>query len=338
VKGFLGVSPLDLPQQDDSLLRVCDLTVQYRADRGGAVTALRELNLAIRTGEILGLLGESGSGKTTLALALCRLLPSKAEVHSGAIWFRNADLLKSCEREMRSVRGLQISLLGQDSASALNPVLRVGEQVRQVVRARSDESPKTSKQKSRRMLQQVGLAEARHYDAYPHQLSGGQKQRVAIAQALVCSPVMLIADEPTSSLDPNAQAGILDLLLRLVNDSKVTLMFISHDPDLVERLATRTVVMYAGHIVEAGPTAQVYASPQHPYTAGLLHSRPRFGQPGKRDLPCIAGDPPDLMRQSVGCAFEPRCNQRLAECSVSDPPEFLDAQAGRTTRCFNVLK
>lgn len=329
---------LNLSQKQGSLLRVCDLAVQYRAEQGPALTALRGLNLAIRTAEVIGVLGESGSGKSTLALAICRLLPTSANVCSGAVWFRNGDLLKKSEREMEGVRGAQISHLGQDPTSALNPVLRVGEQVRQVVRARSAESIKTSGDRARQMLQRVGLGEARYYDAYPHQLSGGQKQRVALAQALVCSPVMLIADEPTSALDSITQVGILELLQQLVDDFDTTLMFISHDPDLVERLTTRTVVMYAGRIVEAGPTAEVFSSPQHPYTAGLLQSRPRLRQTDNRELACIPGDPPDLSPRIVGCMFEPRCGQRVAECSVSDPPEFVDAEGDRMARCFKAFR
>jgi oligopeptide/dipeptide ABC transporter ATP-binding protein len=259
-------------------------------------------------------------------------------MRSGSIWFRNVDLLKVSEREMEGVRGAQISYLGQDPTSALNPVLRVGEQVRQVIQSRWDESSKTTRERARQVLHRVGLDEVRHYDAYPHQLSGGQRQRVAIAQALVCSPVMLIADEPTSALDPITQAGILDLLRCLVEESKTTLLFISHDPRLVERLTTRTVVMYAGRIVEAGPTAQVYASPQHPYTAGLLRSRPTSGRTGKRELPGIPGDPPDLSQSIIGCSFEPRCDQRIAQCSVSEPPEFLNAGTDRMARCLVAFK
>ena len=330
--------PLALPPQEDSLLRVCDLTVLYRARQGTAVTALRDISLTIRKGETVGVLGESGSGKSTLALALCRLLPAAADVRSGSVWFRNLDLLKASEWELECVRGSQISFLGQDPTAALNPVLRVGEQVRMVVRAHSSGPSMRSRDKARHMLHQVGLGEARHYDAYPHQLSGGQRQRVAIAQALVSSPVVLIADEPTSALDPITQAGILGLLQRLVDDSMTTLMFISHDPGLVERLATRTVVMYAGRMVEDGPTAQVYAAPRHPYTAGLLRSRPPIGQPDKGDLPCISGDPPNRSQQIVGCDFEPRCDQRVAECSLSDPPELVDAEAKRMARCFKAFR
>lgn len=333
---MLTLFPPDSLRKQD-LLRVSNLTVQYRGERGVAVTALRAVNLTIQTGEIIGVLGESGSGKSTLALSLCRLLPSSAVVQSGSLWFRNIDLLTVSEREMQTVRGSQISLLGQDPISALNPVLRVGEQVRQVVKAHSDDSAGSCREKARQMLERVGLAEARYYNEYPHQLSGGQKQRVAIAQALACSPCLLIADEPTSSLDVITQSAILDLLRRLVCDVKATLLFISHDPDLVERTTNRTIIMYAGRMVESGPTAEVYAAPRHPYTAGLLQSLPRLGQSGKRDLPCIPGDPLGLLQPIAGCAFEPRCGRRIAQCSLTDPPEVTDTDAARTARCFNQL-
>ena len=333
---MLTLFPPDSLRKQD-LLRVSNLTVQYRGERGAAVTALRGVNLTIQTGDIIGVLGESGSGKSTLALSLCRLLPSSAAVQSGSLWFRNIDLLTVSEREMQTVRGSQISLLGQDPISALNPVLRVGEQVRQVVKAHSDDSAGSCREKARQMLERVGLAEARYYNEYPHQLSGGQKQRVAIAQALACSPCLLIADEPTSSLDPITQSAILDLLGRLVCDMKATLLFISHDPDLVERTTNRTIIMYAGRMVESGPTAEVYAAPRHPYTAGLLQSLPRLGQSGKRDLPHIPGDPLGLLQPIAGCAFEPRCGRRIAQCSLTDPPEVTDTDAARTARCFNQL-
>jgi ABC-type glutathione transport system ATPase component len=208
-----------LSQKHNSLLEVRDLTVQHRAERRPPVVALREISLTVNVGEIIGVLGESGSGKSTLALALCRLLPSAAQILGGFIRFRGIDLLTLSEAKMEDVRGAQISLLGQDPNLALNPVLRVGEQVTQVVRAHCSMSATQCRQQAREMLQHVGLGDARFYQAYPHQLSGGQKQRVVIAQALVCRPALLIADEPTSALDSIAQVGILDLLQRLVDNS-----------------------------------------------------------------------------------------------------------------------
>ena len=228
-------------------------------------------------------------------------------------------------RRWTTVRGAQISLLGQDPNQALNPVLRVGEQVAQVVRAHNNLTAKKCRQQAEEMLQSVGLGDARYYDAYPHQLSGGQKQRVVIAQALVCRPALLIADEPTSALDSITQVEILDLLQRLVDELGTALLFISHDPNIVERIAHRTVVMYGGHIVESGRTAEVFTNPLHPYTVGLLRSRPTFNYLGKAALTCIPGAPPDLSLCSVGCSFEPRCDERMLECLQDEPEEFVTA-------------
>jgi oligopeptide/dipeptide ABC transporter ATP-binding protein len=318
----------------NSLLEVRELTVQYRTECRSPVEVLRGVSLAVNAGEIIGVLGESGSGKTTFALALCRLLPNTAQVLGGFIQFRGLDLLKLGEDKMETVRGAQISLLGQDPNHALNPVLRVGEQVTQVVRAHNRITAKKCRQQAEEMLQRVGLGDARYYDAFPHQLSGGQKQRVVIAQALVCRPALLIADEPTSALDPISQIQILDLLQRLVDDLGAALLFISHDPDIVERIAHRTVVIYAGRIVEAGRTADVFLNPLHPYTIGLLQSRPRRDQVGKLTLAFIPGAPPDLSISSVGCAFEPRCDRRMPECSRVEPEEVVTAEGGRSVCCF----
>ena len=325
---------LALPQKYNLLLEVCELTVQYRAGHGSPVVALREISLAISAGEIIGVLGESGSGKSTLALALCGLLPNPAQVLGGCIKLRDLDLLKLSEFEMEAVRGAQISLVGQDPNQALNPVLRVGDQVAQVVSAHNNITARKCRQHAEEMLQRVGLGDARLYDAYPHQLSGGQKQRVVIAQALVCRPALLIADEPTSALDPITQAQIFDLLQLLVDDLGTALLLVSHDPSIVERIAHRTVVMYAGRVVESGRTADVYANPLHPYTAGLLQSRPRCDHFGKLRLACIPGAPADLSLQSIGCAFEPRCDERMPECLQGEPEEFITLENGHSVRCF----
>ena len=321
-------------QKHNSLLEVRDLTVQYQTERRPPVVALREISFAVGAGEIIGVLGESGSGKSTLALALCRLLPNAAQILGGIIQFRDLDLLNLGEAKMEKIRGLNISLLGQDPNQALNPVLRVGEQVAQVVRAHNSLTAKECRQQAEEMLQRVGLGDARYYDAYPHQLSGGQKQRVVIAQASVCRPALLIADEPTSALDSITQVEILDLLQRLVDELGTALLFISHDPNIVERIAHRTVVMYGGHIVESGHTAEVFTNPLHPYTVGLLRSRPTYNYLGKAAVICIPGSPPDLSRCSIGCSFEPRCDERMLECSRDEPEQFVTLEGGHSVRCF----
>ena len=322
------------PRKQNSMLEIRELTLQYRSECRSPVVALREISLVVNAGEIIGVLGESGSGKSTLALALCRLLPNAAQILRGSIKFRDLSLLALSDADMEAVRGVQISLLGQDPNQALNPVLRVGEQVAQVVRAHNSMTAPKCRQQAKEMLESVGLGDGRFYDAYPHQLSGGQKQRVVIAQALVCRPSLLIADEPTSALDPITQVQILDLLQYLVEDLGTAVLFISHDPNVVERLAHRTVVMYAGRIVESGRTAEVFANPLHPYTFGLLQSRPRCDHVGKHALACIPGAPPDLSISLVGCAFESRCDQRMPECSRVDPDEIVAAEGGRSVRCF----
>lgn len=320
-----------------TLLELRDLSVAYRTGRAAGVQALREINLAVTAGEVIGVLGESGSGKSTLASAISRLLPATATISGHAIWMGQHDLLELNERELQRIRGKQISFLGQDPGAALNPVLRVGEQIRQVARAHSEGSARSSREQARHMLRRVGLDASRHYNALPHELSGGQRQRIAIAQALVCSPSLLIADEPTSALDPLNEAGILDLLCRLVEDEKSALVLISHNPTTVVRITSRTIVLYAGRIVEAGPTAQVFDAPKHPYTLGLLQSQPKPGGIGKRELHCIPGSAPELSQPIVGCAFEPRCESRIAECAVADPPDWVDPNHGRTARCFRIL-
>lgn len=322
-----------LSQKHNSLLEVRDLTVQHRTERRPPVVALREISLTVNAGEIIGVLGESGSGKSTLALALCRLLPDAAQTLSGCVQFRDRNLLALSEAKMEDVRGAQISLLGQDPNQALNPVLRVGEQVTQVVRAHNSLTAKKCRQQAREMLRHVGLGEARFYEAYPHQLSGGQKQRVVIAQALVCRPALLIADEPTSALDSITQVDILELLQRLVDELGTALLLISHDPNIVERIAHRTIVMYAGRIVESGRTADVFTNPLHPYTVGLLRSRPTFNYLGKAAMICIPGAPPDLSQGSFGCAFEPRCDERMLECLRDEPEEFVTLEGGHSVRC-----
>jgi len=318
----------------NSLLELRDLMVQYRAESRPAVVALRGVSLAASAGEIIGVLGESGSGKSTLALALCRLLPKSAQILGGFIQFRDLDLLNLSEAKMDAVRGAQISLLGQEPNQALNPVLRVGEQVAQVVRAHNRLTAKKCRQQAEETLERVGLGDARYYDAYPHRLSGGQKQRVVIAQALVCRPALLIADEPTSALDSITQVEILDLLQRLVDELGTALLIISHDPNIVERIAHRTVVMYGGHVVESGRTAEVFANPLHPYTVGLLRSRPTFNYLGKAAMICIPGAPPDLSRCSIGCSFEPRCDERMLECLRDEPEESVTLEGGHSVRCF----
>jgi len=252
------------------LLSISNLSVWF-SGASGLTPTLSSLRLALAPGQVIGLLGESGCGKTTTALAILGLLPAAARVASGSIRFAGRELLGSSEAEMRALRGAQISLIPQEPGIALNPVLRVGEQIGEVLRAHLPWGRKQCRMAAEEMLAQVGFSDVpRIYQAFPHQLSGGQQQRVTIAQALVCRPQLVIADEPTSSLDPASRAEILALLKRLRHSIGVAMLFISHQPAVLAEIADRVVVMHKGRIVEEGPTAQVLENPQHPYPQALL--------------------------------------------------------------------
>jgi oligopeptide/dipeptide ABC transporter ATP-binding protein len=326
------------PRCAASFLEVRDLWVRFRVDAGPEFTILDRISFDIAPGEIVGLLGESGSGKTTMALSLLRLLPPNARVAGGSIQFRGRDLLSLNERQLREVRGAELSLIHQDS-SVLNPVMRVGDQVTEVVRAHHRWPMLRLREEAMAALAAVGLGGSdRIYSSYPHQLSGGQRQRIVIAQALVCKPDLVIADEPTASLDATTAAEIVDLVKGLKSASDTSFLFITHDPATLATLADRVMVMYAGQIVEDGPLSEVYSQPQHPYTRALLECAPRPpAGGGVRDrgfrLACIPGSPPDPMVMPAGCSFSNRCKDRMEICDVRNPEEFRPS-ASRTVRCF----
>ncbi len=255
------------------LFQVRDLVVQYKA---GETPAVDGVSFEIAPGEAVGLLGESGCGKTTTALALIRMLPPAARLVRGSIQFRGRELLALQEPELEKIRGAEISVIFQEPATALNPVMRVGDQVAEVVRAHRPWSRRVCRAEAESLLAEVCLGDvSRIYAAYPHQLSGGQRQRIAIAQAVACKPPLLIADEPTAALDAKVQAEILDLLKDLQQRRNMALLLISHNPGVLARMADRLLVMQAGKIVEQGPVSEVCRNPQHPYTQALLH--PLYG-------------------------------------------------------------
>lgn len=318
------------------LLRVQNLTVRYRID-GLELTAIDEASLTLAPGEIVGLLGESGCGKTTLALSLLRVLPESAKIITGSIVFCERDLLLLDEPQLREVRGAQIAVVYQDS-SVLNPVIRVGNQVSEVLRAHSPCTLSTARERVESLFSAIGLADfERIYEAYPHQLSGGQRQRIAIAQALVCNPRLVIADEPTASVDSGTAAEILGFMRRMKESSNTTFLLISHDPDALATVANRVIVMYAGRIIEDGSLADVYSRPLHPYTQALLECSPRHTKSqaflGKRHLPCIPGNSPNPLEVFPGCSFASRCKDRMQICDVRNPGLFQPSRS-RTARCF----
>jgi oligopeptide/dipeptide ABC transporter ATP-binding protein len=315
------------------LLEVTDLAVAY--DTGGAQSlAVRDLTFAIEEGEAVGLLGESGCGKSTLLLAILGLLPAPARVTRGSVRWRGRELLGRAPSDLRHVRGAEIAIVFQDPALALNPVRRVGAQVAEVVRAHRAQSGARCRADAEAALAEVGLREPdRLYDAYPHELSGGQRQRVVLAQALCCRPALLLADEPTASLDSTTQADVLALLSSLQARLGLAVLMASHDLGALAALARRVLVMYAGTVVEEGTPAQVFGAPLHPYARGLSRAYPRAGSRGAGPPVPIAGAPPDPAHLPAGCAFEPRCPDRLSACAERAPGETLSAP-GRRVRCF----
>ena len=301
------------------LLEVQDLHTVFDTAEGEA-RAVDGVSFHVDEGETVGVVGESGCGKSVTALSILRLVQSPpGRIARGRILFDGRDLLALTEREMRSVRGDDIAMIFQEPMTSLNPVFTVGEQVAEAIRLHRHVSKHEAWEQAVRMLEEVEITDAasRAQD-YPHQLSGGMRQRVMIAMALSCNPRLLIADEPTTALDVTIQAQILDLLASLKRRFKMALMLITHDLGVVAQQTDRILVMYAGRVVEEGPTAEVLAHPGHPYTRGLVASQPEFGRRGE-PLPTIAGLVPSLTRLPSGCRFRDRCALSEPDCARIDP-------------------
>ncbi len=304
-------------------LTVTDLK-SYFHTRSGVLKAIDGVSFAINRGETLALVGESGCGKSMTALSLLRLLPEPGRIASGSIELDGQNLLQLPEKEMRRIRGNAISMIFQEPMTSLNPVLRIGEQIAEVLRLHRGATKSEALTQAAELLNKVGIGDAaRRLREYPHQLSGGQRQRVMIAMALACKPKLLIADEPTTALDVTIQAQIMDLLRQMQQEFQTTMLLISHDLGIVAGNADRIAVMYAGKIVEYGPVKEVFSNPVHPYTRGLLNCVPRLGQ--KQDLPTIPGSLPNLEEKHDGCLFLARCPHPCPECPTQCPAmEFID--------------
>jgi oligopeptide/dipeptide ABC transporter ATP-binding protein len=303
------------------LLRVRDLTVEFRTEQGTA-RAVDGISFDLRAGETLALVGESGCGKTVTGLSLLGLVPSPpGRVACGRIEFMGKDLVRLSDAQMRAIRGHDISMIFQEPMTALNPVFRVGNQMGDVLRLHQGLSRRQARTAAIEMLAKVGIPEPQQrIDSYPHELSGGMRQRVMIAMALSCGPQLLVADEPTTALDVTTQAQVLEQIAKLQKEFGMAMILITHDLGVVAEICQRALVMYCGRIVEDSPVTELFATPRHPYTAGLLASIPRLRSERVAELPVIPGMVPDLFHLPAGCSFADRCVKVQAHCRTAPPP------------------
>ena len=326
-----------------SVLEIRELVTEFRTD-DGVVRAVDGVSLSIARGEVLGLVGESGSGKSVTSLSILRLLPEPAaRIAGGSILLRSKsggelDLARATKAELARVRGDRVAMVFQDPMTSLNPYLRIGTQLAEVLELHRGMARPEAWERSRAMLEAVGIPDpGRRLNDHPHQLSGGMRQRVMIAMALLCEPELLLADEPTTALDVTIQAQILELVDAQRQRTGAAVLLVTHDLGVVARVADRVAVMYAGRIVEEGPTEAIFAEPFHPYTVGLARSVPRLDTPRGRRLEPIRGMPPRNLGPRRGCSFRARCDFALEVCAELDPePRAVGAEGSRhLVRCHS---
>jgi len=303
--------------------------------RRGTVHAVNGITFDIAPGETLGIVGESGCGKSVTSLAILGLLSRNGRVESGKAVFQGRDLIRQSDRALRTVRGKEIAMIFQDPMTSLNPVLTVGRQIREALETHFGMDRKEAEATATEALERVGIPspEVRIKD-YPHQFSGGMRQRAMIAMALACKPKLLIADEPTTALDVTIQAQILDLLRALVAEENAALILITHDLGVVAGMCERVNVMYAGMFMETGSADQLFATPRHPYTLGLLQSVPRLDAARRARLQPIEGAPPNMLRLPSACPFQPRCRFEI-DLSRREVPPLVEIEPGHRVACFN---
>jgi peptide/nickel transport system ATP-binding protein len=315
-------------------VEVEDLTVRF-VSREATVHAVNGVSFSVMPGEVLCILGESGSGKSVTLRALLRLLPEGRTRIEGSARIAGQDVLTLQGRALGDLRGGVAAMIFQEPMTALDPVYTIGQQIIETVRRHRGGSKAAARARALELLELVKIpSPERRLDAYSHELSGGLRQRAMIAMALSCAPKLLLADEPTTALDATVQIQLLVLLRRLQQEMGMATIFVTHDLGVAAEIADRIAVMYAGRIVEEGPVADLLANPRHPYTQGLLAST-IHGQPRDQDIDAIPGSPPDLRRLPAGCAFAPRCPQRIAACRTTQPPPVAFAP-GRMARCLRV--
>jgi oligopeptide transport system ATP-binding protein len=318
----------------EALLEVRGLETRFKTPEG-PVHAVNGVSFTLNNGETIGLVGESGSGKSVTMLSVLRLLPSPpAEVTAGSALFHGRDLLTMTDREIRDVRGSQISLVFQDPMTSFNPVLTIGRQITEPLEIHEGMSPAQARQRAAELLDLVGIPTPKdRLRDYPHQFSGGMRQRAMIAMALACHPQILIADEPTTGLDVTIQAQIVELVKRLRSELGMAVIWITHDLGIIAGLTQRVMVMYGGCVIEEAPVKELYATPRHPYTIGLLESLPRVDAVERKNLASIEGLPPVLFSKPSSCPLEPRCKFALPRCRQENP-RMEEVTPGHKVACW----
>ncbi|MFW6250503.1 MAG: ABC transporter ATP-binding protein [Alkalispirochaetaceae bacterium] len=316
-----------------SLVEIRNLETSFKTE-GGSVRAVDDVSLTIESGEVVGLVGESGCGKTATSLSILQLLPTPpASIDGGEIWFDGRDLLKITPEALRRIRGNEIAMIFQEPMTSLNPVFTIGNQLIEAIELHQRLSGRAARERAIEMLRLVGIPRAEEViDEYPHRFSGGMRQRAMIAMALSCNPKLLIADEPTTALDVTIQAQILELMQELKERIDTAILFITHDLSVIAEMADRVVVMYAGKVVEEADVKTLFHNPAHPYTQGLIGSRPTIEGEQERLL-YIPGNVPNPLEMPGGCPFHPRCPHAMSIC-VNEMPGPRTLEGGQTVRCW----
>ena len=319
----------------DYLLEVANLTIKFFT-KEGTVHAVNKVSFKLGKGEILGIVGESGSGKSVSMLGILGLVKGpQGKVIDGEIIFDGHDLMKMSDENLRKIRGNQIAMIFQDPMSSLNPVLKIKDQIGEVLKTHLGMDKVNAKKRTIELLDKVGIpSPSKRIEDYPHQFSGGMRQRVMIAMALACEPQLLIADEPTTALDVTIQSQIVELIKELQSELKMSVIWITHDLSLLARIAKRINVMYAGSIIETADIKEIYSEPKHPYTIGLIRSIPRLDEVRSRQLFSIEGLPPDLLEESKHCLFAPRCKNVINQCWEEKPNLFKTNSPTHFSSCF----
>jgi oligopeptide/dipeptide ABC transporter ATP-binding protein len=317
----------------EPILRVEELKTQFFTSRG-VVQAVDGVSLHVDEGETVAVVGESGCGKTITALSILRLVPEPGKIVSGRILFKGQNVVEMDDEQVRNYRGNDVAMIFQDPMTSLNPVTKVGSQIKEAMTAHDRFSPVQATERVIPLLKRVRVPAAeRRVKDYPHQFSGGMRQRAMIAMGLSNEPALLIADEPTTALDVTVQAQVIQLLKQLNRELGTAIILITHNTALVASMCSRVIVMYAGRVVEEGPVERIFARPEHPYTWSLLRSVPRVDEARKGRLVSIRGLPPDLVRLPPGCKFHPRCLFKVDRC-LTDEPSLEDVAPGQRARCW----